>query len=87
MGIVTENKVLTQEEMQVLKSIQNETQALIVEFGEIELVKIQIVERKTQAKEFLSELTKKEQDFTQSVFGKYGKCTIDPQTGKITPVS
>ncbi len=87
MGIVTENTVLSQDEMQTLKSIQNETQALIVEFGEIELVKIQIEERKTKAKEFLTELSKKEQDFTQAVFEKYGKCTIDPQTGKITLVS
>ena len=87
MGIVTENTVLSQDEMQILKSIQNETQALIVEFGEIELVKIQIEERKTKAKEFLTELSKKEQDFTQAVFEKYGKCTIDPQTGKITLVS
>ena len=87
MGIVTENKVLTQEEIQTLKSIQEETQAIIMELGEIELITIQLEERKTGAKQFLQEITQKEKDFTQSIFKKYGKCSINPQTGEITPVS
>jgi hypothetical protein len=87
MGIVTENKVLTQEEIQTLKTIQEETQAIIMELGEIELITIQLEERKTGAKQFLQEITQKEKDFTQSIFEKYGKCSINPQTGEITPVS
>ena len=87
METVTENKVLTQEELQTLKTIQEETQALVLEFGEIEMVTLSLEERKNKAKAFLSELAKKEQDFTQSVFEKYGKCNINPQTGEITLVS
>jgi hypothetical protein len=86
METVTENKVLTQEELQTLKTIQEETQAVIMEFGEIELITIQIQERKEKAKQFLSEVSQKEQTFTQEVFGKYGKCNINPQTGEITPL-
>jgi hypothetical protein len=38
METVTENKVLNQEELQTLKSIQEQTQSIIIELGEIELI-------------------------------------------------
>jgi hypothetical protein len=87
MEIVTENKVLNQEELQTLKTIQEETQALIAELGEIELIQLGLTERKEKAKQFLTELSQKEKDFTSSVFEKYGKCNINPQTGEIAPIS
>jgi hypothetical protein len=87
METVTENKVLTQEELQTLKTIQEETQAIVIEFGEIELIQIQLTNRKENAKKFLEELAKREQDFHQAVFEKYGKITINPQTGEVTPIS
>jgi ribosome-binding ATPase YchF (GTP1/OBG family) len=87
METVTENQVLTQEELQTLKTLQGETQALVVELGEIELTKIQLEKRHEGAKTFLSELGVKEQEFTQAVFEKYGKVSIDPSTGDITPMS
>ena len=84
MEIVTENKVLTQEELQTLNTIQQETQALINELGEIELIKFQLEERREKAKAFLSEVSQREQDFTQLVFEKYGRVNLNPQTGEIT---
>jgi hypothetical protein len=87
METVTENKVLTQEELQTLKTIQEETQSLILELGEIELIKIQLGDRKEKSKEYLSELSQKEQDFTQSIFEKYGKVSINPSTGEINLIS
>jgi len=86
MSIVTEKQFLTQEELQTLKSIQNQTQALVMELGEIEMIKIQIENRYNNAKQFLSDLSNQEQDFTQSVFEKYGKTNINPETGEITKV-
>jgi hypothetical protein len=87
METVTENKVLTQEELQTLQTIQNETQSLINELGEIELIKLQLEERRERAKNFLGELSQKESDFNQSLFDKYGKINLNPQTGEITPTS
>jgi ribosome-binding ATPase YchF (GTP1/OBG family) len=84
MEMVTENKVLTQEELQTLNTIQQETQALINELGEIELIKFQLEERREKAKSFLSEISQREQDFTQLVFEKYGRVNLNPQTGEIT---
>jgi len=87
METVTETKVLNQEEFQILKTIQEETQSLILELGEIELIKIQLENRKEKAKEYLSELNQKEQDFTQSIFQKYGTISINPTTGEINLIS
>ena len=84
MGIVTEKKFLTTEELKQLKDIQAETQAIVLEFGEIEMIKLQIEARYQNAKEFLAEVSNLERDFTKSVFEKYGKVNIDPKTGEIT---
>lgn len=83
METVTQNQVLTQEELQSLKQIQEETQALVLELGEIELIKLQLEERKNNAKKFLGELSEREKAFTQSIFDKYGKVSINPTTGEI----
>jgi len=87
METVTQNQVLTQEELQTLKTIQDETQSLIMELGEIELVKLQLEDRKDNAKKFLGELSEREKTFTQSIFDKYGKVSINPNTGEINPLS
>lgn len=84
MGIVTEKKFLTQEEIQSLKQIQLQTQSLILELGEIEMVKIQLENRHQLAKQTLNDLSNQEKSFTQAIFEKYGKCSIDPETGEIT---
>ena len=84
MSIVTEKQFLTQEELQTLNTIQEETQALINELGEIELIKLQLEERRERAKNFLTEVSRKEKDFTQLVYEKYGRVNINPQTGEIT---
>jgi hypothetical protein len=86
METVTENQVLTQEELQVLNSIQEETQALIYELGEIELIKLQLDERKNQSKNMLDELRVKEQTFNQDIITKYGKVNINTNTGEIIPL-
>jgi hypothetical protein len=84
MSNVAEKKFLTEEEQKTLKEIQSNTRALVVELGEIELVKLQVEKRHEGAKAFLAELGEKEKEFTQKVFETYGKCTIDPETGEIT---
>lgn len=86
MSIVSEKKFLTEEEKKILLEIRQKTQALIAELGEIELIKIQLEERHTNAKKFLTELGEKEKEFTQAVFEKYGKASINPETGEITSV-
>jgi ribosome-binding ATPase YchF (GTP1/OBG family) len=86
MSIVSEKKFLSKEELDTLKEIQSSTSNLIAELGEIELIKIQLENRYENAKTFLAELGEKESSFTQLIFTTYGKVTINPENGEITPV-
>jgi hypothetical protein len=86
MPIVSEKKFLTEEEKTILLEIRQNTQALIAELGEIELIKLQLEDRHDSAKTFLNELKTKEQEFTKSVFEKYGKVNVNPENGEITPM-
>jgi hypothetical protein len=84
MEIVTEQKVLTPDELQTLKNIQNDTQSLISELGEIELIKIQLDNRKEECKITLSKITEIESTFKKELHSKYGDVNINPTTGEIT---
>jgi hypothetical protein len=86
MGIVTEKKFLTQEEKQTLKFIQEETQKVIFELGEIELIKHQLEIRTQNAKQTLEEITTSEKNFSKTLFEKYGDSTLNPETFEITKV-
>jgi hypothetical protein len=86
MSIVSEKKFLTEEELKTLREIQTRTRRLINELGEIELIKIQVENRRKNTEQFLTDLTSKEQEFTQSIFTTYGRVNVDPETGEITPV-
>jgi hypothetical protein len=86
MGIVTEKQFLTSEELETLKNIQQNTQDIMLELGEIEIVKIQLENRYDNTKQFLTELLIKEKEFTSSIFEKYGKSSIDPNTGEIIKI-
>lgn len=87
MSIVADKKqVLTNEELETLKDLQNKTQALIQELGEIELSRLQLNDRYEAAKEFLQELQTTELEYTKSLSEKYGKSQINPETGEIIKV-
>ena len=90
MSIVTnkeEKKFLTEEELKTLKEIQTQTQALIVELGEIEITRLQLEERHEKGKIFLQSLITREKDFNKSMLEKYGDIEIQPETGKIVKIS
>jgi hypothetical protein len=84
MSIVSEKKFLTEEEKNTLKEIQQKTQVLILELGEIEMVKLQIENRHQTAKAFLDRLALEEEEFNQLIVEKYGRSSINPETGEIT---
>jgi len=80
---VTEKKFLTEEEKTILKEIQNKTESIVVELGEISLIKIQVENRYESAKSYLTEISNQEKEFTKTLFDKYGKFNLDPETGEI----
>ena len=73
---------ITEEELQNLQEHIHESQNLTLEFGEIELTKLQLENRHEEAKKLLAELTKKEQELNKSITLKYGKISLDYKTGE-----
>ena len=79
---VTEKQVLNQEELQTLTALQQDTQQLLLELGEIELIKLQLEERHISAKNKFQEVQKGEISFTNLLHEKYGKIDLNPQSGE-----
>lgn len=86
MSIVTESKFLTEEELQTIKNLQQKTQNLILELGEIELFKIQLNQRYDSAKEYLQEISNSEKEFSEKLQEIYGKINFNIETGEISPI-
>jgi hypothetical protein len=80
-----ETKKLTQEEMSQIETIKQESQALIQELGQIELLRLDLKSRKDNALTFLEELKNKERELAQALETAYGKGTINLDKGEFTP--
>jgi len=87
MPIVSEKQFLTTEELQNIKDIQSKTQSLILELGEISILKIQVENRYETSKLYLTEISNQEKEFTKTLFDKYGKFNLDPETGEIIKIN
>ena len=86
MPIVTEKNVLTKEELETLRLLQQDFQNLQFELGEIEIIKIQIEERYESVKKTLKETQIKEQSFTKSIKEKYGDISLNVETGEFSKI-
>jgi hypothetical protein len=86
MSIVIEKKVLTKEELETLRLLQQDFQNLQFELGEIEIIKIQIEERYESVKKTLKETQIKEQSFTKSIKEKYGDISLNIETGEFSKI-
>ena len=82
-----ENKVLTQEEIQSLKNIQNNQLLLIEQLGALEY-RIQILElEKQKLKQTLQNQLETEEQIGKQLQQKYGDGSIDLEKGEFIPVS
>lgn len=80
-----ENTKLTQEEIQQVKDLQSQNQALAVELGNLEVAKIQIELNHKELVQFFTELKTKEQELGKTLSEKYGNGTIDLDKGEFIP--
>ena len=82
-----EKQVLTQEEIQSLKSIQSNQSLLIEQLGLLEY-KIQILElEKQKLKQTLQNQIEEEEKIGKQLQQKYGDGSIDLEKGEFIPVS
>lgn len=80
-----ENQKLTQEELQKIAELQQRNNAVVSEFGQIELAKMGVDARRTNAEAYLAELRKEEEEFGKELSDKYGSGSIDLESGEFIP--
>jgi hypothetical protein len=80
-----ETKELSQEVIDQIKSIQQKNQAIEIELGQIELVKLALKQRRLNAEQFLTELKDEEKTLAEFLQNEYGNGTIDIEQGVFVP--
>ena len=81
-----EIKKLSQEELKQIQNIQNKNQLITLEFGQIELIKLNLEERVQNAKEYLVKLKQEEKALATTLEEVYGKGSINLEKGEFIPL-
>ncbi len=76
---------LTQEELDTLKTLNEKNRAVITEFGEIELIKLQLEKRRKFAEDYLANLREEQDANGKALTEKYGNGSIDLESGEFVP--
>lgn len=77
---------LEQEEIAQLKAIQENTKKIINEFGQISISEETLKKRKASALEYFEQLKVAEQDLAKKLEDKYGKGSVDIDSGEFIPL-
>ena len=81
-----EVKKFTKEELNSLKSFQLRMEEVIVRLGRVHLSKIKLNEQENMLKDEIKKIEKEEQELAQTFTNKYGRGSLDIETGNFTPV-
>ena len=84
--ITGEAKKFTPEEVQELQTLQSQISQLTHSFGQVSLSKIKLEEQESFLKSQLKMLEEKETNLAKQLSDKYGKGSLDTETGEFTPV-
>jgi hypothetical protein len=84
--ITGEAKKFTPEEVQELQDLQSQITQLTLSFGQLTLSKIKLEEQDAFLKSQLNILEEKETNLAKSLSDKYGKGSLNVETGEFTPV-
>ena len=83
---VKEVKKFTEEELEKLTTLQSKMQHATIQFGQLSLSKIRLEEQETSLKNYVKSLEDEEKQIAQDLTDKYGKGSIDMETGEFTSV-
>jgi len=80
-----ETTKLSTEELEKLQEIQQKNAAVVTEFGNLEIAKLQMEARKAEVIKFFNELKEEEQEVGKELSDKYGVGSINLEEGEFTP--
>ena len=81
-----EVKQFTSEELNNLKSFQSRMDQILSQLGRVHLSKIKLDEQETLIKNEIKKTETEEQELAKTLSDKYGKGSLDIETGTFTPV-
>jgi len=80
-----EVKKFTKEELNSLRSFQSRMEQVVTQLGRVHLSKIKLNEQEDILKGEIKKIEKEEQELAQTLSNKYGKGSLDIETGTFTP--
>ena len=80
-----EVKKFTQEELDSLKNFQIRLEQVVSQLGRVHLSKIKLNEQEDLLKAEIKNIEKEEQELAKTLSDKYGKGSLDIETGTFTP--
>ena len=80
-----EVKKFTEEEINTLRSFQSRMDQVINQLGRVNLSKIKLNEQENLLKDEIKNIEKAEQELAQTLTSKYGKGSLDIETGTFIP--
>ena len=83
--IAGEAKKFSPEEIESLRSIQTRMDQIISQLGRVHLSRIRVNEQEELVKNEISKIEKEEQDLAKTLSDKYGRGSVDIETGTFTP--
>ncbi len=83
--IKNEPQKFTQEEIDNLKSFQTRLDNIITQFGRINLSRIKLDEQESLLKDEVKKIENEEKELAQKLSDKYGRGSLDIETGTFTP--
>ena len=81
-----ESKKFTQEELNSLRSFQTRMEQVVTQLGRVHFSKIKLNEQENVLKNEIKSIEKEEQELAQTLTNKYGRGSLDIETGNFTPV-
>ena len=84
--ISLEPQSFTEKEINQLKELKDKLSNLTAQFGQLAINKARLEEAEKTLKKQLSVLEKEESNIAKSLSDKYGKGSIDIETGEFTPI-
>ena len=79
------NKPFDPKDLENLKKLQARTDQIIIQLGQISLQKYQIQKVEDQLKEEITKLEVEEKQLASDFTSKYGRGTLDIESGNFTP--
>ena len=79
-------KKFTGEEIQKIQALQKEIETLTQKMGQLYYSKLKLEDREKELKNELISIEKKELDLAGKLTEKYGKGSLDMNSGEFTPV-